>query len=162
MFRIRLFALVLAVAALLVTAAPTLAAPTSVASCSQYYRVQPGDNLFRIGLRFGTNYFSLMTLNGIGNPRFIYVGQTLCVKSGGKPTPMPGGMTDHKDKHDDPNYTGYDTPKGFEYCVKPGDTLSGIALKYGWSLSALINANRSRLRNPNLLYIDTYVLIPHH
>ena len=162
MFRARFLSIILAITAVVVTVAPTLAAPASVASCSQYYRVQPGDNLFRIGLRFGTNFYSLMTLNGIANANFIYAGQSICVKSSGKPAPMPGGMSDHKDKHDDPNYIGYDTPKGFEYCIKPGDTLSGIALKYGWSLSYLISVNRSRVPNPNLLIIDEYVLIPHH
>lgn len=41
------------------------------------YVVQPGDNLFRIGLRFGMSHTYLAQYNGIANPALIYVGQVL-------------------------------------------------------------------------------------
>ena len=40
------------------------------------------------------------------------------------------------------------------YTVKDGDTLSGIAAKYGVSLDALIAAN-PQIKNPNLIYAGT-------
>jgi LysM repeat protein len=41
------------------------------------YVVQPGDNLFRIALRYNLNYRRLAAYNGIVNPSNIYVGQVL-------------------------------------------------------------------------------------
>ena len=41
------------------------------------YVVQPGDNLFRIALRYNLSYTYLAQYNGIANPSHIYVGQTI-------------------------------------------------------------------------------------
>ena len=41
------------------------------------YMVQPGDNLSRIAQRFGTDIDTLLTLNSLGNPNHIYIGQLL-------------------------------------------------------------------------------------
>jgi LysM repeat protein len=41
------------------------------------YVVQPGDNLFRIALRYNMNYVYLAQYNGIANPAYIYVGQVI-------------------------------------------------------------------------------------
>jgi LysM repeat protein len=43
------------------------------------YRVQPGDNLFKIALRFGVTVNSLVQLNRIVNPSRIYVGQVITI-----------------------------------------------------------------------------------
>lgn len=41
------------------------------------YTVQPGDNLFRIALRYNLNYLYLASYNGITNPHQIRVGQVI-------------------------------------------------------------------------------------
>jgi LysM repeat protein len=41
------------------------------------YTVQPGDNLFRIALRYNMSYLHLAQYNGIANPSRVYVGQVL-------------------------------------------------------------------------------------
>lgn len=41
------------------------------------YTVQPGDNLFRIALRYNMNYLYLASYNGIENPHQIRVGQVI-------------------------------------------------------------------------------------
>ncbi|HRE49275.1 MAG TPA: LysM domain-containing protein, partial [Aggregatilineales bacterium] len=43
------------------------------------YTVQPGDNLFRISLRFNRTMDAIMRANGIFNPNLIYVGQVLVI-----------------------------------------------------------------------------------
>lgn len=43
------------------------------------YRVQAGDNLFKIALRFGVTVNSLVQLNRIVNPSRIYVGQLITI-----------------------------------------------------------------------------------
>lgn len=46
-----------------------------------YYRVQPGDNLYRIGLRFGQSVNTLAAWNNLRNTSQIEVGQVLRVRS---------------------------------------------------------------------------------
>ncbi|MDX1687874.1 MAG: LysM domain-containing protein [Candidatus Promineifilaceae bacterium] len=57
------------------------------------YVVQPGDTLYAIARRFGTNVPTLVAANNIANPNLISVGQTLIIP-GGSPqpgtTPAPG------------------------------------------------------------------------
>ena len=43
------------------------------------YVVQPGDNLFRISLRFGVSMQALAAVNGLTNYNYIYVGQVLII-----------------------------------------------------------------------------------
>jgi hypothetical protein len=42
-----------------------------------FYTVAPGDNLYRIALRFNTTFAVLMSLNNIPNPNLIYAGQRI-------------------------------------------------------------------------------------
>ncbi len=41
------------------------------------YTVQPGDNLFRIALKYNLSYLYLAQYNGITNPNFLVVGQQI-------------------------------------------------------------------------------------
>ncbi len=41
------------------------------------HTVQPGENLFRIALRYNMSYLYLASYNGISNPNTIYVGQVI-------------------------------------------------------------------------------------
>lgn len=59
-------------------------------TCTLTHVVQPGENLFRIGLRYGVQWPTLQAWNYLPNANSIYVGQILCVNgyaSGGTPTP---------------------------------------------------------------------------
>ena len=42
-----------------------------------WYVVKWGDDLFRIALKFGTNYWALAFANHLSNPNYIYAGQVL-------------------------------------------------------------------------------------
>ncbi len=52
---------------------------TNTAAPAGYYRVQRGDNLFRIGLKFNQNTKTLSAWNGLSDPSQIEVGQLLRV-----------------------------------------------------------------------------------
>lgn len=95
------------------------------------YTVQPGDTLSGIAAKFGTTYQTLAALNGIGDPNRIWAGQVLKVK--GQPTTMN------------------------TYYVQAGDTLSGIAAKFGTTVSALVSANG--IANPNVIYVGQKILL---
>lgn len=55
--------------------------------------------------------------------------------------------------------TAADEPAAVVYIVKKGDTLWGIARRYGVALTALIAAN-PQIKNPNLIYPGDRVTIP--
>ena len=105
----------------------------SGASSKQYqttYVVQSGDTLSGIAARFGTTVQYLARINGIVNPNLIYVGQILKISSSGV-SAQRGDST-------------------ATYVVKSGDTLSGIALRFGTTVSNLVVLND--ISNPNLIY----------
>ncbi len=59
------------------TIAPTVLPTVPAPPAAKTYTVAPGDNLFRISLRFGVTLDALMRENGITNPNLVYVGQVL-------------------------------------------------------------------------------------
>lgn len=84
------------------------------------YRVRSGDTLSVIAARSGTTVQQLLTLNRLPNDR-IFAGETLIL----------GVNTEASSS------AGVD-----EYHVRPGDTLSEIALAHGMSISELRAVNR--------------------
>jgi LysM repeat protein len=56
------------------TAAPT---QQTTSSGEIIHTVQQGENLFRIGLRYGVSYQELAAYNGIANPNVLSVGQQI-------------------------------------------------------------------------------------
>jgi LysM repeat protein len=56
---------------------PTSGASTTLPSGGTTYVVQPGDNLFRIALRYNMSHVYLAQYNGITDPSRIYVGQVI-------------------------------------------------------------------------------------
>lgn len=80
----------------LLAAAGPMQAAKAQSACVSTYVVQPGDNLFRIGLKFGVAWPTLQAVNNLANANVIYVGQSLCIPAPGvvlTPTPTPIGPT---------------------------------------------------------------------
>lgn len=96
------------------------------------YIVQPGDTLSGIALRYGTTYQTLASLNQISDPNLIYPGQTIRVPEGGAPSAR-------------------------YYTIRPGDTLSGIAERFGTTVSTLQRLNG--IEDPNLIYAGSTIRI---
>ena len=88
------------------------------------YTIQPGDTLFDIAKKFNTTVAIIRKFNIIHNPDLIYVGQQLLIAES--------------------------PPEAIIYTVRPGDTLSAVARKYGTSLKNLVDFNY--LDNPNLIF----------
>lgn len=92
------------------------------------YTVVKGDTLSGIASKYGTTYQKLAEYNGISNPNLILVGQKIKI----------------------PNSNN--SSSSITYVVKSGDTLSGIASKYGMNWKDLYNKNKSVIgSNPNLI-----------
>lgn len=98
------------------------------------YTVQPGDTLSAIAQRYGTNYQTLAAINGIENPNLIRVGQKLKV-TGAAPAPAQRKT----------------------YKIVSGDSLSGIAAKFGTDVATLQRLNG--IANPNLIYAGTTIYV---
>jgi LysM repeat protein len=106
---------------------------SNTATTSNTYTVQYGDTLGGIASAYGTTTSSLQALNGISNPDYIYVGQTL-------------------------NVSGTSTQStSSTYTVQYGDTLGGIASAYGTSTSALQSLNG--IANADYIYVGQTISI---
>ncbi len=104
--------------------------------------VQSGENLFRLALRYGTTVQALVEANALGSADSIYAGQRLVVPRTESPSTTVGpAMT-----------------TGGTYVVQRGDTLSGIAFRYGISIWELMSVNG--LYGPHLIYTDQTLVIP--
>lgn len=99
------------------------------------YVVQPGDNLFRIGLKFGISWVQIAEANGIVNPNQIYVGQVLKI-----PVAQPGPT---------PNFT---------HVVQYGESLYTISIHYGVPWQAIAAANQ--IPPPYIVYAGQTIIIP--
>ncbi len=117
-------------------------ATTPVVPSSGVHIVRRGENLFRIALRYGVTYRALAAANGIANLNRVYVGQRLVIPGRGA-APAPPARP---------------APSGQTYTVRRGDTLSAIALRYGVSTWALVQANG--IRNPSHIYVGQVLRIP--
>ena len=112
--------------------------------------VQPGENLYRIALKYGTSWPVLAAANNLTNPNLIYVGQVLVIPAGGTQppaTPKPGTPV-----------PATPVPTTGTYTVVAGDTLYRIAARFGTTVAALVQANN--IVNPNLIYVGQVLKIP--
>ncbi len=81
------------VAALLLGFAPQIMTASAAAACN-WYRVQPGDTLWKLSQRTGVSISELASANHIQNINLIYVGQNMCIPmmplaSSNQPAPAP-------------------------------------------------------------------------
>ena len=91
------------------------------------YTVQAGDTLSGIAAKLGVPTSAISGYRS-GNPNLIYPGETLTVKK-------TGGTTAQAKR---------------TYVVQAGDTLSGIASRFGTTYQAI--ASKNNIANPNLIY----------
>jgi lipoprotein-anchoring transpeptidase ErfK/SrfK len=108
------------------------------ASGARDYVVEPGDTLIGIAARHGVGVSQLARANGVRWNSWVYVGQRLTIpgSTSGSSQPSSSGV----------------------YTVRPGDTLTRIAVRHGVSVSQLAWANG--LRWNSWVYIGQRLVIP--
>ncbi|MBN1178524.1 MAG: LysM peptidoglycan-binding domain-containing protein [Anaerolineae bacterium] len=133
MYRRCVFAWVAVAMVMLVALAPTTsAAPDS--SSSVVHTVRPGETLYSIARYYGVDMWALARANNILNTNLIYVGQRLVIPTGGAST------------------------TGSIHVVRAGETLSGIAIRYGVNVWDLAHANG--IYNLNHIWVGQRLVIP--
>jgi len=146
MQRLRLCFLCGLIVAMLCAPSPVGAtAPCSDCNCARtqdqvVHVVQPGENLFRISLRYGTTVDAIVAANGLSG-HTVYVGQRLVI-------PSDSGAS----------AGGSRATANSTYVVRRGDTVSGIALRHGVTAWALLEANG--LSSSHLIYVGQRLVIP--
>lgn len=106
----------------------TSAVPATLGS-GTVYTVVSGDNLSAIGKKFGVSYQAIAAANGIADPNKIFAGQRLTIPGASAAAPVATGQT---------------------YSVVGGDTLSGIAAKFGTNWQHLAQVNG--IADPNRIF----------
>ncbi|MBN1935005.1 MAG: LysM peptidoglycan-binding domain-containing protein [Anaerolineae bacterium] len=104
------------------------------------YTVRPGDTLTGIAARYGISISQLAAANGLRWNSWVYVGQNLTIPSS-VPAPAPAAPS-----------------TGNAYIVRWGDTLTGIAARYGVNVSQLAAANGLRVNA--WVYTGQRLIIP--
>lgn len=115
----------------------TVPAGTSVSTVGEgMYRVQWGDSLSSLALRFGTTVSTLQALNpSLG--QYLLTGQWLRLTGSSAPVALTTSAT---------------------YVVQPGDTLSAIASAHGVTVASLAAVNN--LRSWDLVVAGSHLSIP--
>jgi LysM repeat protein len=115
-----------------VTPAP---APQPAGNVMQHV-VTSGDTLSALAAQYRTTVNAIVEANRLVNPSYIYVGQVLTIPTSGTSAPMTGVY----------------------YVVRPGDTMAGVAYRFGVSYWAIVQANN--LANPTMIHIGQTLFIP--
>lgn len=95
------------------------------------YVVRRGDTLAGIARRFGTSVSALVSGNSLRDANLIRVGQRLTVPGGGDGEPAAAGASAPAER----------VPSVGSHVVRAGETLAGIARRYGTSVDQIVAAN---------------------
>lgn len=128
------------------TPTPTVGAVPTATPAVKVYVVQAGDTLFDIAARFGVEVESIAQANGLRDADSLALGQKLIIPSSSASTPAPGTTP------------AAAQPQPRVYVVEPGDTLLGIAEKFGVTAEAISRANG--LPDPGALSPGQELIIP--
>jgi LysM repeat protein len=127
---LQLFVLIAVLVASLATTSSAFAQPAAVGQCGTSVTVVSGDTLRKIADRCGTSVAALRLANPeVGWGNLIYPGQVLL---------LPGTILGSDG--------GY-----LIYIVARGDTLKGLAARFGSTVES-IQASNSSITNPNVIY----------
>lgn len=113
-------------------------APQATPAAQVTHVVDAGENLSSIAAQFDVAWQDIAAANNIPAPYTIYRGQKLVIP-GVTATPQPAAQ-------------------GRKHVVQPGETMYGVAVQYGVTVQAIMQANG--LTDPNYLRVGQELIIP--
>lgn len=149
------------------------AAPASTATATpELTPAQPvehvvavGENLTIIARRYGVSVQAIIEANHLSNPSNILVGQKLLIPgASGQASTSPATVATIPvlSPTPQPTLTAVATAAvvegGVEHVVAAGENLAAIALRYGVTVQAIVQANN--LANPSLIWVGQVLRIP--
>jgi LysM repeat protein len=123
---------------LIVISGAALAQETKTEGEPVIHIVSYGESLFRIALKYGVTVDELAAANGIVNTWNIQIGQKLVIPG----LTLPG--------EDNVVANPLVAAAPVQHVISPGETLAGIARRYGIDVDLILRANN--ITNPNLIY----------
>jgi len=140
-------------------ALPAHAAVAPVASSSwKTVTVRPGDTLWHLSIAHRTTIQAIVEKNRLSRGGvLIRPGQRLLVPGGASTTGNPAAGKPAPAKPA-PNTPAKPSTGDTVYVVRAGDTMSGIAQRYGVSLTKLLAANK--LRSAGLIFVGQKIVVP--
>lgn len=132
------------------------------------YTIVRGDTMSAIATRFGVPTQSLLSANGLGWSSIIYPGQSVVIPGRivtSPPAPDAGTIdltpvvdVTPIDQAPPPAPTPPPAPANTTYVIRTGDTVTGIAAKFGVSIQAVLDANG--LTRSSIIYAGRTLVIP--
>lgn len=116
------------------TDTPTPAVPIT-------HTVRPGESFYSIAALYGTTEAAILAANGLTESHILHPGDVLIIPTGPPLTLTPVAL-----------------PVTVTHQVQPGETLSGIAERYGVSMERIMEANE--LEDPSLIQEGQELVIP--
>lgn len=180
-FSRKILALLLSVIIML-AALPLTHTANAQGGCVNSHLVWDGDTIFGIAQRYRVDPYELATANGVTNPRFIKIGDVLCLDglanaqaAPGQPVPPATGGPTSPTAPTTPqvvtppligggsqsvNLSGrtYATDASGYYTVQAGDTLFRVGLAFGVTAAQLAATNG--IPNANLIITGQRILVP--
>jgi LysM repeat protein len=124
---------------------PTAAPAEATSAGERIHVVQPGENLYRIGLIYGLSWVAIAEYNGIGNPNQITVGQELRIP----PSPTPTLETTDADQSPTVTQGGDEAKDAGAGQESGGEGAGGTAEQAGEvSGEAIVEASGGNAGNP--------------
>ncbi len=122
-------------------------APLEASPDGMDYVIQPGDTLIGIGMRYDVDWLLIAAANGLTADSILQIGQVIRLPGVNAPTPSPEAAI-----------VSARSGASRRYVVQAGDTLIGIATRFGVSWRELAQANG--LSERSLLHIGDVLQIP--
>lgn len=133
-------------------AAPVAARPgPGHGGTSIRYKVRPGESLWTIAGKYNTTIERIRSLNALGRNEKLRAGQVIRVPAAVDTVADPGPSTPRR-------AAPVEAARPKTHLVRRGDTLTGIANRYGVTLSALRSANN--MDSDSVLKMGTRLVIP--